>query len=235
MPGTPGMQVETLADDAAVAQRAAAFIAGEARQAVQQRGRFSFAVSGGRTPWLMLRALATEDLPWAAVQLFQVDERIAPAGSAERNLTHIRASLLAHAALPAANLHAMPVEATDLDAAARHYQHTVQQLAGRPAVLDLVHLGLGTDGHTASLVPGDAVLQLGSADVGVTATYMGHRRMTLSYPLLNRARRVLWLVTGGEKRDMLARLLASDASIPAGRVDARQAIVLRDRAAAGPA
>jgi 6-phosphogluconolactonase len=229
------MQIETLADDAAVALRAAAFVAAAARAAIQQRGGFIFAVSGGRTPWRMLRALADEDMPWPAVQLLQVDERIAPAGSADRNLTHIRDCLLAHAALPAANLHAMPVEAQDLDAGARQYQRTLQEVAGRPPVLDLVYLGLRADGHTASLLPGDAALQVSAADVALTAPYMGHRRMTLSYPVLNRARCVLWLVTGSDKRDMLARLLASDPSIPAGRVDARQAIVLSDRAAAGPA
>lgn len=229
------MQIDILADDAAVAQRAAAFIAAEARAAVRQRGLFSFAVSGGRTPWLMLRALAREDMPWPAVHLFQVDERIAPPGSSDRNLTHIRASLLAHAALPAAQLHAMPVEAHDLDAGARQYQQALQGVAGLPAVLDLVHLGLGADGHTASLVPGDAVLQVTGADVALTAPYMGHRRMTLSYPLLNRARRILWLATGSEKREMLARLRVADGSIPAGRVEQQRAIVLTDRTAAGPA
>jgi 6-phosphogluconolactonase len=229
------MQVETLADDTAVAQRAAAFIAAEARAAVQLRGLFTFAVSGGRTPWQMLRALAREDMPWPVTHLFQVDERVAPAGDAARNLTHIRESLLAHAPLPAANLHAMPVEHDDLDAAARQYEKTLRNVAGVPAVLDLVHLGLGPDGHTASLVPGDAVLKVTDADVTLTAPYMGHRRMTLTYPILNRARRVLWLATGSEKRDMLARLRAADTSIPAGRVEQARAIVLTDRAASGSA
>jgi 6-phosphogluconolactonase len=225
------MQVEILADDTAVAQRAAAFIAAEARAAVRLRGLFSFAVSGGRTPWQMLRALAGEDMPWQAVHLFQVDERIAPAGDAARNLTHIGESLLANAPLPAANLHAMPVAAADLEAAARSYERALQDIAGSPAVLDLAHLGLGPDGHTASLVPGDAVLQVNNADVALTAPYQGHRRMTLTYPMLNRARRVLWLATGSEKREMLARLRAVDVSIPAGRIEQSRAILLTDRAA----
>lgn len=229
------MQVETLADDSAVAQRAAAFIAAEARAAVQRRGLFSFAVSGGRTPWQMLRVLAREDMPWQAVHLFQVDERIAPAGDAARNLTHIRESLLVNAPLPAANLHAMPVESQDLAAAARQYEGTLRGIAGVPAMLDLVHLGLGADGHTASLVPGDASLQVSDADVTLTAPYMGHRRMTLTYPMLNRARCILWLATGSEKREMLARLRAADVSIPAGRVEQGRAVVLIDRAAQGPA
>ena len=229
------MQVEILDDDTSVAQRAAAFIAAEARAAVQQRGLFTLAVSGGRTPWQMLRALALEDMPWTAVHIFQVDERVAPAGDAARNLTHIRESLLVNAPLPATNLHAMPVEAVGLDKAVREYEETLRDIAGAPAVLDLVHLGLGPDGHTASLVPGDAVLKVTAADVALTSPYMGHRRMTLTYPVLNRARRVLWLATGSEKREMLARLRAADASVPAGMIEQHHAIVLTDRAAVGPA
>lgn len=229
------MQVLTLADDTAVAQRAAAFIAEKARDAVRERGQFTLAVSGGRTPWAMLRALAGEDVPWAQLQLFQVDERVAPAGDPVRNLTNIQANLLAHAPLPAVHVHAMPVEAADLDAAAAEYARTLQRVCGTPPLLDLVHLGLGSDGHTASLVPGDAALQVHDTEVALTAPYMGHRRMTLTYPLLNRARCVLWLATGAEKRAMLARLLAADHAIPAGRVDSRHATVLTDRAAMGAA
>ena len=227
------MQIETLADDAAVAQRAAAFIAERAAEAVRARGVFTLAVSGGRTPWAMLRALAALPLPWAQLQLFQVDERVAPDGDAVRNLTNIQASLLAHAPLPAANLHAMPVTATDLDAAARAYAATLQRVCGMPAVLDLVHLELGADGHTASLVPGDAALQVADADVTLAGPYQGHRRMTLSYPVLNRARCVLWLATGAEKRAMVTRLRAGDATIPAGRVRADRAWLLGDAAALG--
>jgi 6-phosphogluconolactonase len=230
------MQVETLADDNAVAQRAADFIAEQARAAVRERGRFTLAVSGGRTPWAMLRTLATLatlDMPWHALQLFQVDERVAPAGDAVRNLTNIQASLLAHAPLPAANVHAMPVAATDLLAAARDYAATLQRVCGTPAVLDLVHLGLGADGHTASLVPGDAVLAVTDADVALTAPYQGHRRMTLTFPVLNRARAVLWLATGAEKREMVARLRSGDTSIPAGRVQSERAWLLGDGPALG--
>jgi 6-phosphogluconolactonase len=227
------MQIETLADDAAVAQRAAAFIAERAAEAVRARGVFTLAVSGGRTPWAMLRALAALPLPWAQLQLFQVDERVAPDGDAVRNLTNIQASLLAHAPLPAANLHAMPVTATDLDAAARAYAATLQRVCGMPAVLDLVHLGLGADGHTASLVPGDAALQVADADVTLAGPYQGHRRMTLSYPVLNRARCVLWLATGAEKRAMVTRLRAGDPTIPAGHVRAENAWLLGDVAALG--
>ena len=227
------MKVEVLADADAVAQAAADIIAADARAAVAARGRFVIAVSGGQTPWVMLRALARKDLPWPGVHMLQVDERVAPAGDADRNLTHLRESLLEHAPLPPAQIHAMPVEAVDLLAAAGRYAVTLRELAGTPPVLDIVHLGLGPDGHTASLVPGDPVLDVIDADVALTGVYQGRRRMTLTYPTLDRARRVLWLVTGAGKASMLARLRDGDRSIPAGRVRPGQALVLADRAAAG--
>ena len=226
------MNIEILADADAVALRAASFIAGEARAAVAARGRFVMAVSGGKTPWAMLRALADEDVPWPSVHVFQVDERIAPAGDPDRNLTHLRESLLSRAPLPPAQIYAMPVESVDLAAAAIEYATSLEELAGTPPVLDLVHLGLGPDGHTASLVPGDPVLAVTGADVALTGVYMGRRRMTLTFPVLDRARKVLWLVTGGEKVPMLKRLLAHDPTIPAGRVRPDDALVLADRAAA---
>jgi len=226
------MNIEIYTDADVVAQKAAALVATEARRAVAARGSFVMAVSGGHTPWVMLRALAAEDVPWDAVHVAQVDERIAPAGDPDRNLTHLRESLLEHAPLRADQIHAMPVESSNLVAACAQYALTLKDLAGSPAVLDLVHLGLGPDGHTASLVPGDPVLETSVADVAVTGTYKGRRRMTLTYPVLNRASRVLWLVTGSEKAGMLPRLLAGDALIPAGRVLADRALVLADQAAA---
>lgn len=226
------METRILADADAVAREAAGVIAAEARAAVAARGRFIVAVSGGQTPWLMLRALAGEDVPWAGVHVVQVDERIAPAGDPDRNLTHLRESLLEHAPLPPEHIHAMPVEEADLEAAARSYARTLEKMAGTPPVLDLVHLGLGPDGHTASLVPNDPVLNVVDRDVALTGVYMKRRRMTLTYPMLNRSRRILWLVTGAEKVAMLPRLRAADASIPAGRVRQDHALVLADRAAA---
>ena len=229
------MKVEVLADPEACARRAAELVAADARAAVQARGRFAFAVSGGHTPWQMLRALADEDVPWQAVHLFQVDERVAPAGDPDRNLTHIRESLLARVSLPPGHVHAMPVEEPDLAAGAARYARELESAAGTPPLLDLVHLGLGPDGHTASLVPGDPVLEASGSDVALSGVYQGRRRMTLTYPVLDRSRRVLWLVTGSEKVSMLPRLRAGDASIPAGRVRQERAVVLADRAAMGSA
>ena len=226
------MKIEALADADAVARAGAAFTAAEARAAVAARGRFIVAFSGGRTPWQMLRALADEPMPWDRVHVVQVDERVAPAGDPDRNLTHLRESLLAHCPLPPEQVHAMPVESADLEAASQSYALTLRQIAGAPAILDLAHLGLGPDGHTASLVPGDPVLEVTGADVAVTGIYQGRRRMTLTYPLLNRSRRIVWLVTGREKAEMLARLRRGERSIPAGRISQDQAVVLADREAA---
>ena len=226
------MRIEALADPEAVARTAAAFTAGEARAAVAARGRFIMAVSGGRTPWTMLRALADQPLPWADVHIVQVDERVAPNGHADRNLTHLRESLLEHCPLRPEQVHAMPVESANLEAASEQYATTLKEVAGAPVVLDLVHLGLGPDGHTASLVPGDQVLDVTEADVAVTGVYQGRRRMTLTYPILDRARRIVWLVTGREKAEMLARLNDGDRSIAAGRVRQQAAVVLADQEAA---
>jgi len=227
------MKIEVYSNADTVAQKAAALVAAEARAAVSARGAFVMAVSGGHTPWQMLRALAGEDVPWDAVHVVQVDERVAPTGDPDRNLTHLRESLLEHAPLRAERIHAMPVESSNLQAACEQYALSLRAIAGSPPVLDLVHLGLGPDGHTASLVPGDPVLEINDADVALTGLYQGRRRMTLTYPILNRSRRVLWLVTGSDKAGMLARLRVGDARIPAGRVRTDHALVLADRAAAG--
>src|SRR5215475_3802433 len=176
------MKIEVYADAESVARKAAELVAAEARVAVANRGLFVMAVSGGKTPWLMLRELAQEEVPWNAVHVVQVDERVAPSGHADRNLTHLRESLLEHAPLRPEQIHAMPVESADLEAACTQYALTLESIAGSPPVLDLVHLGLGPDGHTASLVPDDPVLNVRDADVALTNPYQGRRRMTLTYP-----------------------------------------------------
>lgn len=227
-----GPRIERRDDAAAAASAAAEHIAGAARRAVASRGVFTLALSGGSTPARMLAALAGMRLPWDRVQIFQVDERVAPAGDPARNVNAVREALLAPGVLPEGNLHPMPVADGDLTAAADRYAAALAVAAGVPPRLDLVHLGLGDDGHTASLVPGDAAAQLRDRDVAVTGEYRGHRRMTLTFPALDRAGERLWLVAGAGKATMLARLAAGDRSIPAGRVTGQGAVVFCDRAAA---
>ena len=225
------MKIEILPDADAVARKGAEIVAAEARAAVNARGRFNFAVSGGHTPWQMLRALANQDVPWENVNVVQVDERVAPVGDPDRNLTHLHQSLLEHAPLRREQIYPMPVEAPELETAAERYVETLKKLAGSPPVLDLVHLGLGPDGHTASLVPGDPVLNVTDSDVALTGVYQGRRRITLTYPMLNRSRSILWLVTGSDKVAALQRLRDGDQSIPAGRIQRDKALLLADRAA----
>jgi 6-phosphogluconolactonase len=227
------MRIEVFTDADTVALEAAKLIAKTARDAVAARGKFVMAVSGGKTPWTMLRDLAKEDVPWNGVHVVQVDERVAPEGDPDRNLTHLHESLLEHAPLRPGQIHAMPVEDGNLEPACLRYAQTLEEIAGSPPVLDLVHLGLGPDGHTASLVPGDPVLEMKDADVALTGIYQRRQRMTLTYPIINRSRLVLWVVTGSEKVGMLARLQAGDVSIPAGRVNRDRSVVLADRAAVG--
>jgi 6-phosphogluconolactonase len=226
------LNIEVLADSDSVARKAASVIVDEAWEAVAARGRFMMAVSGGHTPWIMLRQLADAGIPWPAVQIVQVDERVAPTGHQDRNLTHLRESLMGHAPIGPEQIYAMPVEWNNLEAAAASYAEGLAALAGSPPVLDLVHLGLGPDGHTASLTPGDPVLGVENADVALSGPYQGRRRMTLTYPMINRARRILWVVTGREKAEMWNRLLDGDGAIPAGRVRSDRAIFLADCAAA---
>ena len=227
------MKAVTLPDPGAVASLAAERIAQVAREAVAQRGRCALAFSGGDTPWRALRALAGEDVPWGSVHLFQVDERVAISSDPERNYLHLKDALIDRVAIPGANVHPMPVEEGDLDEGARRYEATLRRFAGTPPVLDLVQLGLGEDGHTASLFPGDAALRVIDADVAASGPYKGRRRMTLTFRAIDRARHILWLVTGAGKVAALARLLAGDRSIPAGRVRSDCADLLADVAAAG--
>jgi 6-phosphogluconolactonase len=218
-------ELEVMASADLVARTAAGYAQRRAVAAVADHGHFTFAVSGGHTPWAMFAELARMDMPWSQVTLFQVDERAAPDGDPDRNLTHLHDTL----GDIKAGVVAMPVTAPDLDAAAEGYAALL------PGRFDLVHLGLGPDGHTASLVPGDPVLEVTDRLVAVTDPYQGHRRMTLTYPALARASQIMWLVTGSDKTEPLAKLLAGDRSIPAGRVEAGASLVIADTAAAPPA
>ncbi len=229
------MQIEVIDGEPAVARRAATVIAEHAREAVSQRGKFVMGVSGGKTPWIMLRNLADEQLSWEKVHVFQIDERIAPSGDPDRNLNNLRESLLSHAPLMPDQIHAMQVESADLEASAAQYVAILKNFAGDPPVLDLAHLGMGSDGHTASLIPNDPVLDVNNRDIALTGVYQERRRMTMTYPLLNRSRFILFLVTGAEKSSMLQRLLKGDPSIPSGRIRGKSMLLLADKAAAAQA
>jgi 6-phosphogluconolactonase len=226
------MKIEVLDNADMVAQKAASIIAGEARKAVALRGCFIIAVSGGKTPWKMLRALADEDVPWEGMHIVQVDERLAPEGDPDRNLTNLQESLIGHAPILPERIYAIRVEEDDPETAAAGYARTIREIAGSPAIIDLIHLGLGTDGHTASLIPGDRVLDVTDRDVATTGIYQGRHRFTLTYPVINRSRKILWLITGSEKSEMLQRLIDNDLSIPAGRISQEHAMVLADKDAA---
>lgn len=219
------MRAEVLADAEAAAARGAELIAEAAESSIGERGSFSLAVSGGHAPWRMFELLGERGLDWARITIFQVDERIAPDGDPDRNMTHLRESLPPEGL---ERVRPMPVTDDDSEAAAARYAEEL------PESIDLVHLGLGPDGHTASLVPDDPVLEVSDRLVAVTGSqYQGRRRMTLTYPAIAAARKVLWLVTGADKPAALAKLCAGDASIPAGHVRARDAILVASAEAVG--
>ena len=214
-------ETRVFADVDVLAAAAADFVAQQARRAVAAKGVFSFAVSGGHTPWRMFAELLERDVPWGQTVIYQVDERVAPLGDSGRNLTGLVDTLAGVATM----IEPMPVDDDDLEAAADRYGDLL------PERLDLVHLGLGPDGHTASLVPGDPVLEVSDRLVATTGEYQGRRRMTFTYRALARADQLLWLVAGSDKRDALSKLCSGDVSIPAGRVQAPRSLIMADRSA----
>jgi 6-phosphogluconolactonase len=224
------MEVEILPDGGALAGRAADLVAEELAKAVAARGRATLAVSGGSTPAGFLAALADRPLPWEAVHLFQVDERVAPPGHADRNLTGLQAALLDRVPIPPGNVHAMPVEEPDIEGAAAAYGEEIRSVTGPGGGLDVVHLGLGDDGHTASWPPGDPVVDA-PADVAVVGPFNGRLRMTLTPAAVNRAHRIVWLISGADKAPVVARLLAGDPALPSSRVRRTDATLLADAAA----
>ncbi len=224
------IQVESAAEAAA---QTAALFEQRLHETLSNREYFVAAVSGGRTPAMMFDELATRDLPWQQIRLTQVDERVAPAGDSARNLTQLKEHLLDKIVIPDENVLPLPVEASDLTEACVDHARALEVLAGDGLRFDFIHLGLGADGHTASLVPNDPVLNVSDAAVALTGEYQGRRRLTLTFPVLDQAGMVVWLVTGEDKVEALERMLARDAAIPAGRVQAKKQIVVADRAATG--
>lgn len=207
-------------------------------------GWTSVAFSGGTTPTAMFHKLATLTndpqeasdegepyLDWDRVSVFQVDERIARTGDVARNFTALDAALLSRR-VPRVNVHPIPVDLGASDAAGA-YENTLVEVLGESPSIDVIHLGLGPDGHCASLVPDDPVLKVRDHDVATTLAYQRYRRVTLTYPMLERAGAIVWQVTGGSKAEALARLLDGDTSIPAGSVRAKRSIIIADRSAAG--
>jgi len=225
------MRLEIAKTPEAAAMLAARLIATVLGVALGRRTRASLALSGGSSPLPMLRALARESLDWAAVHVYQVDERVVARGDSARNLGSLDEILVWKGPLPRRNLHPMWVDRSDLEGAAEAYAAELAQVAGDPPVLDVVHLGLGGDGHTASLFPGDPVLAVKDRGVAVTGEHNGHRRMTLTLPVLNRARNVIWFVTGEDKAGVVADLHAGGAPFPAGRVARHRAVLVADEAA----
>jgi 6-phosphogluconolactonase len=225
------MRIHVLPTPDKAAERAADWLRTEIGRASAQRGRCLIALSGGRTPWRMLRELRGLHVHWHDLHVFQVDERIVAENDARRNARQIAELLVAPAALRGTQFHAMPVERGDLGVGAEEYARLLTEYCGTPPVLDVVQLGVGADGHTASLVPRDRLLEASDRDVGVSIPYEGVARMTLTFRMLDAARHRLWLVTGADKSAALRKLWAGDASVPAGRVSRESAFVFADAAA----
>ena len=214
------MQLIVADDPVAAAHAGAAWIARRLRSAVRRHGVATVAFSGGSTPARMLTALATSDVPWAAVQAYQVDERVAPDGHPARNL-----ALLDVLPLSRAQAHAMPVTVRDLRRGARRYG------ASLPARLDVVHLGIGDDGHTASWPPGDPVIDV-AEPVALCDPYAGFVRMTLTPPVVNAAAARIVLAVGASKQPVVEGWLAGDRTLPVTRVRRTGTVLVVDAAAA---
>lgn len=225
------LELEVLPSAALAAERAAALIARNVRDDIAVMGRATLAVSGGRTPIRMLEVLGSESLDWERVDLFQVDERVTPLGHADRNATHTVGALAAAVRSAPASFHWMPVDDDDLETAAGRYAAELRAAAGSPPSLGTVHLGLGADGHTASIFSGSPLFA-STREVAVTPEHLGMRRMTLTLATINRARRIVWVVTGRDKTKALAGLVAGDTSIVGSCVRRTSAIVVADADAA---
>ena len=227
----PSLQVHPT--PAEVAAHGAMLLATWLRESVERHGDAMLAVSGGRSPWAMFELLVGDTtVPWSHVHLLQVDERVVPDGYPDRNWTHIAERFVDSGVIAADHAHPMPVTADDLHAAAAEYSALISALCPEGAI-DALHLGLGDDGHTASLAPGDGVCDVLDRDVALTCEpYNGTMRMTLTRPCLDRAVHGFFQVCGEGKRAAVEQLLAGDTSIPASLLAGDRLLVLADAAAA---
>lgn len=222
------MKIHSFASADAVAHEAALYIAQAARKAIFDHGRFTFAISGGRTPWEMLKFLSKEKLAWEKIFIFQVDERIAPDGHPDRNLTQFFKTMEGSGLMTRVNVFPMPVTQENLEEACMEYSETIAQVKGG-APFDLIHLGMGADGHTASLVPNDPICEVKDKDIAITTNlYQGRLRMSVTYPFIAKAKEIMWVITGEEKREMYHRFLDGDETIPAGIISKDNAVVFTD-------
>jgi 6-phosphogluconolactonase len=227
------VEIKRYADADELTRAAAELIFEDCRHVLADRpGDYTLGLSGGKTPPLMFDALVGLPVPWSRVHVFQVDERVAPAGSGDRNFTQLSDHLLAHIDIPAENVHPMPVERDDIESACRRYEEAIRSLTNG-APLDLLQLGLGEDGHTASLAPGDPILKVTDRDVWHVERFNGLPRMSMTLPPINRARRIVWLATGSARAEMCRRLVAGDRTIPAGLVENEGIVLLADNDAGG--
>lgn len=223
------MDVRVADDAAGAAADAATFVARRLRDAVRRRGRATLALSGGSTPAVMFDVLATLDVPWADVLVFQVDERIAPDGHPDRNAVQLEEHLVRAVPALARRVRLMPVTSAHLGRAAARYATAI----AHAAPLDVVHLGLGDDGHTASWPPGDPVID-SDRQVDLCSEFNGRRRMTLTTGPVNGARCRIVLAAGAAKAPMIERFLTGDRSIPITHVRRTDTVLFVDRAAAPP-
>jgi 6-phosphogluconolactonase len=220
LPGT----VEVVDTPGQLAERAAAWVAERSHAAIADHGGFAIALAGGSTPRVLYQLLAApphrERLEWSRWSVYIGDERAAPPDDPESNYRLARETLLDHVPIPAAQVHRMEAERPDLDAAAAAYSRVLEATLPSPQGaprLDGVLLGIGTDGHTASLFPGTPALDV--VDAWATrglATYEPYDRITVTFPLINAAGAVAFLVTGESKRAALAGVVAG--TVPAARV-----------------
>lgn len=196
-----------------------------------RKGFCTVAFSGGGTPIPMFEALAGAGVDWASTEIFQVDERMVPPGHADHNFTALDRHLLSRAPVPGERVHPMPTEDADPRQAARRYEQELGRSA--PGGLDIVHLGLGDDGHTASWPPGDPVTGCTTALVALAGPFRGHLRMTLTPAAVRGAAQILWLVSGSDKAEALRRLIDNDPGIPAWHARKKGSLIFADEAAAG--